>query len=131
MTAEAAQVKDNLEKLGQDFEKRKVIELNQKHESEKSQIEEKFKEEMMKFESFWEEKINDFSEQAKQMLEQAREKQQEELGKEQTKLTENMPKLDRMPPEVLNVEFQISKLAKEQRYTEAHNLKRKLEKLVV
>jgi hypothetical protein len=63
-------------------------------------------------------------------MESTQEKQQQALGQEQQKLKENPPKLDRMPPEVLNIEFQISKLAKEQRYTEAHNLKRKLEKLV-
>ncbi len=85
---------------------------------------------MSKFESFWEEKISGFSEKAKIMLEQTRERQQEELGKEEQKLAEGMPNLERMTPEVLNVEFQINKLAKEQRYTEAHNLKRKLEKLV-
>lgn len=85
---------------------------------------------MATFENFWEEKINGFTQQAQQMMEQAKEKQQESLGQEQTKLKDNMPKLDRMPPEVLNLEFQINKLAKEQRYTEAHNLKRKLEKLV-
>lgn len=107
-----------------------MVDLTVKHTQEKEKIEADYKEEMTKFENFWEEKIKGFQDQAQQMLEQARERQQEALGQEQTKLKENMPKLDRMPPEVLNVEFQINKLAKEQRYTEAHNLKKKLEKLV-
>lgn len=123
-------MKERLEKLGQDFERRKLLDLQAKHIQEKEKIEADYKEEMTKFESFWEEKIKGFQDQAQQMLEQARERQQEALGAEQTKLKENTPKLDRYPPEVLNVEFQINKLAKEQRYTEAHNLKKKLEKLV-
>ena len=93
-------------------------------------MEEEFKDEMSKFEQFWDEKINGFSDEAKKMMEDTKERQQESLGLEQQKLRENPPKLDRMTPEVLNLEFQINKLAKEQRYTEAHNLKKKLEKLV-
>lgn len=116
--------------FGQELERAEIIELNQKHAQERAKNEEDFKEEMSKYETFWQEKINGFSEKANEMLEQAKEKQRENLGARQTELREAKVKLDRMPPEVLNIEFQINKLAKEQRYHEAHNLKKKLEKLV-
>lgn len=36
---EAAKVKDKLHKLGEEFERRKLIELRQKHHQEKDQLE--------------------------------------------------------------------------------------------
>ena len=85
---------------------------------------------MAKFNEFWDGKISAFQEQEKQVIEGLNERHKEAQGKEQEKIKEGLPKTDRTTPEVLNVKFQIAKLAKDQRYNEAHNLKRKLEKLV-
>merc|ERR1712150_259105 len=54
---------------------------------------------------------------------------EENLELYQTKLEEQMPKVGKMSPEVLNLEYQIERLVKNQRYTEAHALQKKVEAL--
>lgn len=126
---EAASLKEKIERLGQDLERRRIQDINQKQQAEREKIEAAFKQEMANFENFWTKKINEYDASTKTMLDTTRERQREDLGKKEVQLKEQMPKIDRMTPEVLNVMYQIEKLAKDQRYHEAHNLKKKLERL--
>merc|ERR1712045_504241 len=56
-------------------------------------------------------------------------KHEEKLEAYQTKLDEEMPKVGKMSPEVLNLEYQIERLVKDQRYKEAATLQKKVEAL--
>jgi hypothetical protein len=127
---EAAKVKDKLHKLGEEFERRKLIELRQKHHQEKDQLEMDFQKELDSCNQFWNNKIDQYKLQSQQLEEQLMGKHTDKLMAYEEALRQNMPKVGKMTPEVLNLEFQISCLVKEQRYREADTLQKKLFRLV-
>ena len=50
---EAARVKERLQKLGEEFEKRKLQELKNKHQNEKDALENEFQKELNSCTDFW------------------------------------------------------------------------------
>lgn len=127
---EAAKVKDKLHKLGEEFERRKLIELRQKHHQEKDQLEMDFQKELDSCNQFWNNKIDQYKSQSQQLEEQLMAKHTDKLMAYEEDLRQNMPKVGKMTPEVLNLEYQISCLVREQRYREADTLQKKLFRLV-
>lgn len=124
---EAARVKERLHKLGEEFERRKLSELRQKHQNEKDQLENEFQKELNSCNEFWNNKIEQYNTQSQSLEDELRQKHEEKLEAYQKKLEEEMPKVGKMSPEILNLEFQIEKLVKDQRYKEAHSLQKKVE----
>lgn len=126
---EAARVKDRLKKLGEEFEKRKLADLKSKHQNEKDALENEFQKELNSCTDFWGDKISQYNEQSQSLENELRSKHEEKLEGYQTKLEEEMPKVGKMSPEILNLEYQIERLVKDQRYKEAHSLQKKCEAL--
>ena len=126
---EAARVKERLHNLGVEFEKQKLKELKNKHQSEKDQLENEFQKELNSCTDFWGDKIAQYNEQSQSLENELRAKHEEKLEAYQTKLDEEMPKVGKMSPEVLNLEYQIEKLVKDQRYKEAHSIQKKVDVL--
>ena len=127
---EAASVKDRLTELGQDFERRKLMELRQKHHEEKDQLELDFQKELDSCNQFWNNKIDQYRAQSQQLEEQLIGKHSNLLVEYEEELKENMPTVGRLTPKILNLEFQINCLVKDQRYREADSLQKKLMKEV-
>ena len=126
---QAARVKDRLQKLGEEFEKRKLNDLKNKHQNEKDALENEFQKELNSCTDFWGDKITQYNEQSQSLENELRSKHEENLESYQAKLEEQMPKVGKMSPEILNLEYQIQRLVKDQRYKEAHALQKKAEAL--
>jgi len=118
-------VKERINSLGERFYRRKLMDLKVKHQSEKDQLENEFQKELNDCNSFWEKKIEDYNSSSQQLQDELHEKHQSRLQSYEGTLDENMPQVSKMSPEVLNLEYQIARLVKDQRYKEAHGLQRK------
>lgn len=105
------------------------MDVRQKHQNEKDALENEFQKELNSCNDFWNNKIEQYNTQSASLEEELQEKHKEKYQVYEKKLEEEMPKVGKMSPEVLNMEFQIEKLVKDQRYKEAHALQKKVEVL--
>jgi len=126
----ASKIKEKLQKLGEEFERRKLIELRQNHQIEKENLEADFQRELSNCNDFWNKKIEQYKTQSQTLEEQLIARHSEKIVKHEEELRDRVPGHGKFSPEVLNIEYQIRCLVKEQRYKEADALQRKLEKMV-
>merc|ERR1712159_358646 len=114
---EAARLKEKINKLGEDFYRRKMSESRQKHQGQKDLLEGEFQKELTQCEEFWNNKIETYNEQSTNLEEELREKHERQLGDFEVELDQKIQKVGKLSPEVLNLEYQIARLVKDQRYT--------------
>jgi hypothetical protein len=79
---------------------------------------------------FWNNKIESYNEQSGSLEMELRQKHEHKLEGYQEELDQKMRQVGKPSPEVLNLEYQIKRLVKDQRYKEAHALQKKCEDLV-
>jgi len=112
------------------MDKKKLNYIKQNHQEQKDQLENEFQKELNECNEFWEKKIEDYNESSNNLQSELAEKHQARLEKYEETLNESMPDEGRMTPEVLNLEFQIRMLVRDQRYKEADALQKKTGALV-
>jgi len=126
---EAGRIKEHLQALGEEYKNAVLFTIRERQKQEKESLELQYEEELKELSGNWDKKLEENEEEIKQVMMSIQEKQNEEIQKYEEELKQNMPVVGRMPPEVLNLEFQIEKMVKDQRYTEAAQMQKKLEKL--
>ena len=126
---EAGRIKVHLEALGEEYKNAVLYSIRDRQRQEKESLEYQYDEELRELSGNWDKKLEENEEEIKQVMMSIQEKQNEELQKYEEELKQNMPVVGRMPPEVLNLEYQIEKMVKDQRYTEAAQMQKKLDKL--
>ncbi len=126
---EAGKIKDHLSKLGDEYVRVSLHMLREKQQSEKDGLESEYEKELDGLNNKWEERLQKNDEEANKQYEEVKEKQQKEMMDLQENLQKNAPTQIKMTPEILNLEYQISVLVKDQRYNEAAVVQKKLEKL--
>lgn len=126
---EAGRIKEHLQALGEEYKNAVLYTIRERQRQERESLESQYEEELKEISNNWDTKLRENEEEIKQVMMSVQEKQNEELQKYEEELKQNMPVVGRMPPEVLNLEYQIEKMVKDQRYTEAAQLQKKLDKL--
>lgn len=79
---------------------------------------------------FWNEKIEQYKGQSQTLEQQLMTSHSEKMQQEEEALHQKFSGQGKLSPAVLNLEYQINCLVKEQRYLEANALERKMQKLV-
>lgn len=126
---EAGRLKDHINALGEEYKNAVLYHIRERQKQEKESLEQQYEEELRELSSNWDKRLEENEEDIKQTMIAIQEKQNDELQKYEEELKQNMPLVGRMTPEVINFEYQIEKLVKDQRYTEAAHLQKKLDKL--
>lgn len=125
----AGKLKVQLERLGEDYKNAVLYSIRNRQNQEREGLEQQYNEELQELSTNWDNKLEENEQEIKQTMISMQEKQNEDLQKYEEELKHNMPMVGRMPPEVLNLEFQIERLARDQRYNEAANLQKRFDKL--
>jgi ElaB/YqjD/DUF883 family membrane-anchored ribosome-binding protein len=126
---EAGKIKDHLTKLGEEYVRVSLHLLREKQQSEKDGLESEYEKEIDNLNGKWEERLQKHEEETQHQYEEIRERQQQEMEQLQEHLQKSAPTQIKMSPEILNLEYQISVLVKDQRYNEAAIVQKKLAKL--
>jgi len=126
---EAGRLKEHLTALGEDYKNAVLFTVRERQRGERESLDAQYDEELRELTGGWDARLEENEEEIKQAMVGVQEKQNEEIQQYEEELKQNMPVVGRMPPEVLNLEYQIERLVKDQRYTEAAQLQKKLEKL--
>jgi len=126
---EAGKIKDQLKLLGQEYVKVSIYSLRERQRQEREGLEMEYEKELENLAQVWDKRLAENDEEIRGALEEIRNRQTEDLNHLQNDLRQNIPQQGRMSSEVLNLEFQIEKLVKDQRYTEAGHLKKRLDVL--
>lgn len=126
---EAGRIKDHLTKLGEEYVRVSLHMLREKQQSEKEGLENEYEKEINSLNGRWEEELQKLEESSHRQYDEIRDRQQQEMEQLQEHLQKSAPTQIKMTPEILNLEYQISVLVKDQRYNEAAVVQRKLEKL--
>lgn len=126
---DAAKVKNQLKLLGEEFIKITLFALREKQQGEKQSLEDEYERELNELNQIWEERLVKNEEELKNFLQETQERQREELTKFEEMLTQSIPQQGRFSPEILNIEYQVQMLVRDQRYNEAGNLLKRLESL--
>lgn len=125
---EAGRLKEHLTALGEDYKNAVLFTVRERQRAERESLDGQYDEELRELTGGWDGRLEENEEEIKQAMVGVQEKQNEEIQHYEEELKQNMPVVGRMPPEVLNLEYQIERLVKDQRYTEAAQLQKKLEK---
>lgn len=128
---EAGRLKDHINALGEEYKNAVLYTIRERQKQEKESLEQQYDEELREISGIWDRKLEENEEEIKQVMITVQERQNEEIQKYEEELKQNMPVVGRMPPEVLNLEYQIEMLVKDQRYTEAAQLQKRLAKLKI
>jgi hypothetical protein len=126
---EAGKIKDQLKRLGQEYVKVALFSLRERQRQEREGLESEYEKELEELAKVWDERLAKNEEDIREFLQETQNRQAEEMIRFENDLKQNIPQQGRMSSEVLNLEFQIEKMVKDQRYTEAGHLQRRLETL--
>lgn len=126
---DAGRIKDHLKKLGEEYVRVSLHSIREKQQGEKNGLEAEYEKELDQLNSKWETELNTNEEQAQAQFQEIQQRQAQEMAEFQEKLKKEVPNQVKMSSEVLNLEYQVSVLVKDQRYNEAAIVQKKLEKL--
>ncbi len=126
---DAGRIKDQLKRLGEEFVKVSLYSLKERQRTEKEGLESEYEKELEELAQTWDERLAKNEEELHNFLEGTRERQAEEVGRFEADVKQSIPQQGRFSPEILNLEYQIEKLVKDQRYNEAGILQKRLDQL--
>jgi len=126
---DAGRIKDQLKRLGEEYVKVSLYSLKERQRMEKEGLESEYEKELEELARTWDERLAKNEEELRNFLEGTRERQAEEMIRFEAEIKQNMPQQGRFSPEILNLEYQVEKLVKDQRYNEAGNLQKRLDQL--
>lgn len=125
---EAGRLKEHLTALGEEYKNAVLFAVRERQRVERDSLDGQYDEELRELTGAWDGRLEENEEEIRGAMLAVQEKQNEEIARYEEDLKGNMPVVGRMPPEVLNLEYQIERLVRDQRYTEAAQLQKKLEK---
>jgi len=126
---DAGRIKDQLKRLGEEYVKVSLYGLREKQRFEKEGLEQEYEKEIEELVHTWEERLAKNEEDIQNLLQTTQERQREELIRFENDLKQNIPQQGRFSPEILNLEYQVAQLVKDQRYNEAGVLQKRLDVL--
>ena len=126
---DAGRIKDHLKKLGEEYVRVSLHAIREKQQGEKDGLEAEYEKELDQLNAKWEAELTQNEDQARMQFEEVQQRQQQEMAEFQERLKKEVPNQVKMSSEVLNLEYQVSALVKDQRYNEAAVVQKKLEKL--
>jgi hypothetical protein len=126
---DAGRIKDQLKRLGEEYVKVSLYSLKERQRMEKEGLESEYEKELNELAQTWDTRLAENEEELRNNLETIRQHQVEEFNRFEEEVKQNMPQQGRFSPEILNLEYQIEKLVKDQRYNEAGNLQKRLDML--
>ena len=126
---EAGRIKHQLTLLGEEYQRAVIFSIRERQRNELEGLESQYESEMNELATLWDKRLEENEEEIKQTMTAVQEQQGEEVEKYKEELEQHMPMNGKMPAEVLNLEFQIEKMVRIQKYNEAAHLQKKLEKL--
>lgn len=125
---DAGRLKAHLTALGEEYKGAVLQAVRERQRAERDGLDAQYEEELRELGGGWEARLEQSEEEIRGAMGGAQEKQNEEIAAYEARLKAEMPVAGRMPPEVLNLQYQIERLVRDQRYTEAAQLQRQLEK---
>lgn len=126
---DAGRIKDHLKKLGEEYVRVSLHAIREKQQGEKDGLEAEYEKELDQLNAKWEAELTQNEEQARLQFEEVQQRQQQEMAEFQERLKKEVPNQVKMSSEVLNLEYQVAALVKDQRYNEAAVVQKKLERL--
>ena len=124
----AGKIKDQLKKLGEEYVRLSLQEVRDKQEEEREGLEEEYEKQIDGLNQKWEAEFKKNDDEAGQQYQDIQQKQQTDMMETQERLKKDDQIKIKMTPEILNMEYQIAFLVKEQRYNEAAIVQRKMER---
>lgn len=104
--------------------------LTRHNENELEEFDRKYEEEYINLNNVWDSKIEDLNSKNDEIMNELYNKHNNELKSKQAELESNQPRNNKIPPQILNIKFQIEKLVKLQKYKEADVMSKKLNTLL-
>ena len=104
--------------------------LTRHNENELEEFDKKYEEEYINLNNVWDSKIEDLNSKNDEIMNELYNKHNNELKSKQMELESNQPRNNKVPPQILNIKFQIEKLVKLQKYKEADVMSKKLNTLL-
>ncbi|KAL4508358.1 hypothetical protein ABPG72_003662 [Tetrahymena utriculariae] len=122
---EAEMAQKKIKELKDKLEKKRKEELKQRHLNEKLGVEKAHLEEFNQFNEFWDKKMAEFNEEAKNIETELIQRQDDEYQRVSEELEKAVPFVPKDSSEVLNLMKMEEHLAKQNRYLEAHQIQQK------
>ena len=126
---DAGRTKEQLKRLGEEYVKVSLYSLKERQRLEKEGLEAEYEKELEEQARVWDERLAKNDAELRGFLEATQERQRDELLRFEGDLRQNLPQQGRFSPEVLNLQYQVEQLVKDQRYNEAGFLQRRLDVL--
>ncbi len=126
---EAESARQKIDSLKETLNSQKASELKGKHNNEQEDIEKAHEEEINQFETFWNEKMGEFSEESRQMVEEMNERQREEMSLYRQELEGGLPAKAKDSNRLLDMKSQREQLSRQKAYIDAHLVHQEIEKM--
>ena len=111
---EAGLIKDQLKRIGEQYVNTSLYSLRERQQLEKQGLEQEYQKEIEELTHIWAQRIVQNEEEIAKVLQAAHEGQKDQIVSIENSLRQNMPQQVRFPPKVLNLEYQVAQLAKDQ-----------------
>lgn len=125
----AGRIKEQLEEIGEEYKQTALISIRDRQQQEKESLEKQYEKEIEDKTRNWDYKLQDNENKIQEMMENILQNQEEERNKYENDLRQHINSVGKATPKILNIEYQIQKCVKKQRYNEAAIMQKKLEKL--
>ena len=123
---DADNAKNKVKQVRQVLEKKRKKDMLSKHSIEKHKLDEEFEQELQGFTEFWNEKINKYQEECRQLENMLLTKNQEELEEYFQSLNKTIPLKYKPSSKMLEMHSTLNQLLKNQEYRDAHYLQQKI-----
>ena len=122
---EAGKITNKIKSLGKIYKTEFLQNLKKHQKLEKQNLEKDFKSEFSRLLTLWQQKLTENEKEIKEIVDEIHEKQKRELEQYERELRESLQIEKKKTSEILNLEFKIEKLAKNQEYEAAAILQKK------
>ncbi|CAD8133990.1 unnamed protein product [Paramecium pentaurelia] len=123
---EADQAKKRLAELKKELDSKNKVDVKDRHCSEKQEIEKAHLDEFNQFNTFWDQKMIEFDQEAQKVKEQTLQRHEDELRQFSEELENSIPIKPKDSAELLALRKTEEQLAKQENYMEAHLIQQKI-----
>ncbi|CAD8095175.1 unnamed protein product [Paramecium primaurelia] len=126
---EADCAKQRLKELKIKYESKTKLDIRDRHEQEKYELTKSHQEEMQNFNAFWDEKIQEFEQDAQKLKNELQQKQEDEMQQFLQDLEGSIPQTPKDSAELLSLKKTEEQLARQEEYLEAHKIQSRIAQL--
>ncbi|CAD8195481.1 unnamed protein product [Paramecium pentaurelia] len=126
---EADCAKQRLKDLKIKYESKTKLDIRDRHEQEKYDLTRQHQEEMQNFNTFWDEKIEEFEQDAQKLKNELQQKQEDEMQQFLQDLEGSIPQTPKDSAELLSLKKTEEQLARQEEYLEAHKIQSRIAQL--